>query len=95
MFPPSKDSTLARRILGVARLTRSFLLLEDDYDVDWEVDRNEPAEAIHPHRVALRRHSRAGRPGRPPEPQHVCMCPVNRAGSTKSRRAALGRPVAC
>jgi hypothetical protein len=82
-------------MLGVARLTRSFLLLEDDYHVDWEVDRNEPAEAFHPHRVALRRRTRAGRPGRPPEPRHECMCPVNRAGSADSKRAARGRPVAC
>ena len=31
--------------LGALRLTRSFLLLEDDYDVDWEVDRDEPRRA--------------------------------------------------
>ena len=78
MFPPSQNSTLARRVLGVVRLTRSFLLLEDDYDVDWEVDWDEPAEALHPHRVALRRRARTRRPGRPPEPAHACLCPVNR-----------------
>ena len=78
MFPPSQNPTLARRVLGAVRLTRSFLLLEDDYDVDWEVDRDEPAEALHPHRVPLRRRARTRRPGRPPAPVHACLCPVNR-----------------
>ena len=43
MFPSAKNSKLAQRTLGALRLTRSFLLLEDDYDVDWEVDWDEPA----------------------------------------------------
>jgi len=39
---PSLRTSLAQRALGALGLTRSFLLLEDDYDVDWEVDgRNE------------------------------------------------------
>jgi hypothetical protein len=33
---------LARRLLGALLTTRSFLLLEDDHDVDWEVDGDEP-----------------------------------------------------
>ena len=41
MFPSSRTSPLAQRALGALRLTRSFLMLEDDYDVDWEVDRDE------------------------------------------------------
>jgi len=54
MFP-SANSSLARRALDALRLTRSFLTLEDDYAVDWEVDRDEPSrEAPHPHRVPLR-----------------------------------------
>src|SRR5664280_3522333 len=54
MFPSSRTSTLAQRALGALRLTRSFLLLEDDYDVDWEVDRDEALTQAHPHRVPLR-----------------------------------------
>jgi len=42
MFASVKHSSLAQRTLGALRLTRSFLLLEDDYDVDWEVDLDEP-----------------------------------------------------
>jgi hypothetical protein len=38
MFASTKNSSLAQRTLGTLRLTRSFLMLEDDYDVDWEVD---------------------------------------------------------
>ena len=51
MFP-SANSSLARRALDALRLTRSFLTLEDDYAVDWEVDnRDEPyGETPHPHR---------------------------------------------
>ena len=41
MFSPTRTSALAQRALGALRLTRSFLLLEDDYDVDWEVDPDE------------------------------------------------------
>jgi hypothetical protein len=53
MFATAKTSKLAQRSLGALRLTRSFLLLEDDYDVDWEVDPNEPLTQPHPHRVML------------------------------------------
>src|SRR5271169_1566676 len=41
MFPSSRTSALAQRALDALRLTRSFLLLEDDHDVDWEVDTGE------------------------------------------------------
>jgi hypothetical protein len=77
MFP-SSDSSLARRALDALRLTRSFLTLEDDYDVDWEVDnRDEPSrEAPHPHRAPLRGGSVRRRPGQPaPRPQ-VCLSPI-------------------
>jgi hypothetical protein len=41
MFPRSTTSPLTRRARNALSLARSFLLLEDDYDVDWEVDRDE------------------------------------------------------
>jgi hypothetical protein len=44
MFCSSDTPTFSRRLLGALRLVRSFLLLEDDYEVDWEVDRDEWAE---------------------------------------------------
>jgi hypothetical protein len=46
MFPSSNTPLApppAQRLVGALRLIRSFLLLEDDYDVDWEVDRDELA----------------------------------------------------
>ena len=42
MFPWSTPSPLTRRARNALSLARSFLLLEDDYDVDWEVDLDEP-----------------------------------------------------
>jgi hypothetical protein len=41
MFPRSAPSLLTRRARNALSLARSFLLLEDDYDVDWEVDLDE------------------------------------------------------
>ena len=35
-----------RRLSSAVLLIRSFLLLEDDYDVDWEVDRDERGEFV-------------------------------------------------
>jgi hypothetical protein len=83
MFVTTKSSTLAQRTLGALRLTRSFLLLEDDYDVDWEVDPDGHEAHIHPHRAPLRgpgshRSRRIGerRPGAgAATPQH-CLTPV-------------------
>src|ERR1019366_5432607 len=54
MFPRPRTFKPARHALGAVRLIRSFLLLEDDYDVDWEVDRDEQPPAAHPHRTQLR-----------------------------------------
>jgi hypothetical protein len=42
MFPRSTPPTRTRRARNALSLARSFLLLEDDYDVDWEVDQDEP-----------------------------------------------------
>ena len=92
MFCSSNTPPLARRLLGGLHLIRSFLLLEDDYDVDWEVDQDEPVEPSqcrwdaserrgldgrdHPHRLALRSRLGARRPGAPASPEQVCVCPV-------------------
>ncbi|HEY2437368.1 MAG TPA: hypothetical protein VGH93_09310 [Solirubrobacteraceae bacterium] len=84
MFPSARTSTLAQRALDALRLTRSFLTLEDDYDVDWEVDRNEPSQTIHPHRAPLRERRRARRPGEAAAVVSVCLSPVNQARQTPS-----------
>jgi hypothetical protein len=42
MFSSPNTPPLLHRLLEALRLVRSFLLLEDDYDVDWEVDWDEP-----------------------------------------------------
>jgi hypothetical protein len=83
MFATEKISKLAQRTLGALHLARSFLLLEDDYDVDWEVDRDEAMTQTHPHRVPLRgpgrRSRRAGirRAGQGVPARHVCLSPLN------------------
>jgi len=102
MFPSAKTSKLAQRSLGALRLTRSFLMLEDDYDVDWEVDEDEPTQA-HPHRVPLResrrwRSASARRPGALAPPDTVCLSPVTpangpaRRAPTSRKRAERSRP---
>jgi hypothetical protein len=45
MFSSQDTPPLARRIFGALGTIRSFLLLEDDYDVDWEVDQDGPIES--------------------------------------------------
>jgi hypothetical protein len=98
MFARAKTSTLAQRTLGALRLTHSFLMLEDDYDVDWEVDRNEELTQSHPHRVPLcgpgRRprsaaDRRAGEVAKPPQP---CLSPI---GCTPGRGSARHKRPAC
>jgi hypothetical protein len=78
MFATATTSKLARRTLYALRLTRSFLLLEDDYDVDWEVDPDEPRAHDHPHRAALRGHGR-----RRYEPSQSCR--ASAAGTRAAR----------
>jgi len=97
MFPSAKSSKLAQRSLGALRLTRSFLMLEDDYDVDWEVDEDEPTQT-HPHRVPLResrrwRRSKARRPGELAPPASVCLSPITPAGEP-TRRTPSSHPLA-
>jgi hypothetical protein len=52
MFSPTDTPPFARRLLAALHLIRSFLLLEDDYDVDWEVDAQD--EHIKPSRSGSR-----------------------------------------
>jgi hypothetical protein len=79
MFPSSRTSTLAQRALDALRLTRSFLLLEDGHDVDWEVGQDEPTQAIHPHRAPLRGRCAARRPGETAAAPQVCISPIRRS----------------
>jgi hypothetical protein len=95
MFPSRKNSTLAQRTLGALRLTRSFLLLEDDYDVDWEVDLDESLTQKHPHRAPLRgpgsrsRRLPERRPGEPIAADAHCLSPVEtRPARRQSWRAS-------
>ena len=97
MFPTARTSTLAQRALGALRLTRSFLLLEDDYDVDWEVDQNEHLQAPHPHRAPLRGRRRDAPAGhaaaaraRLPLPRRAAAERL-RSAPTARRPAAPGR----
>jgi hypothetical protein len=85
MFASTKNSALAQRTLGALRLTRSFLLLEDDYDVDWEVDLDEPlTQTIHPHRASLRgpgsrsRRLADRRAGQIVPARHDCLSPIGK-----------------
>jgi hypothetical protein len=76
MFP-SSHRPLARRALDALRLTRSFLMLEDDYSVDWEVDWDEPSgEPAHPHRVPLRGRFVTRRPGESAPAPQLCLSPI-------------------
>jgi hypothetical protein len=89
MFPSSRTSTLAQRTLDALRLTRSFLLLEDDHHVDWEVDRDEPNTSAHPHRAPLRVRAPSRRPGQaPPAPQH-CVSPLGPSGQEPRGRSSM------
>ncbi len=94
MFAHAKTSKLAQRSLGALRLTRSFLTLEDDYDVDWEVDGDEHLTQTHPHRAPLRgpgrrsRRSLARRGGEPAPRDHICLSPI---GPTSSNPAEKSR----
>jgi hypothetical protein len=92
MFPSLRTSPLAKRSLDALRLARSFLLLEDDHDVDWEVDQDEPSPPPHPHRAPLRSRAPTRRPGGSRPARHVCLSPVvhGRAGLTAGRGSGRG-----
>jgi len=78
-------SRLAQRTLEALRQACSLLLLEDDCSVDWEVDESEPTPPPHPHRAPLRSRRTARRPGAPAPTCHVCLCPVERRGTFRTR----------
>jgi hypothetical protein len=100
MFP-QRTSTVGQRPLRVVGLIRSFLMLEDDYEVDWEVGQDEPVEVDHPHRAALRGRAISDRlarrrPGQPAAVSHACVSPVG-AGpvfTTGARRKRVARATA-
>ena len=83
-------STLTQRALAAAGLIRSFLLLEDDRSVDWEVDRQEVAGDVQAARAPLHEHQtrappRAGRvaPASPAQAarrvSQPCLSPIGPA----------------
>jgi hypothetical protein len=84
----SPRTKLAQHTLAALRLARSFLLLEDDYSVDWEVGEDEPTWPAHAHRVPLRSRRPARRPGAPAPTCHVCLSPVERRGTLHERAYA-------
>lgn len=93
MFSSLRTSPLAQRALGALDLARSFLMLEDDCDVDWEVDRNELSAPIHPHRVPLRRGSHHRRPGTPAAAEQVCTTPIFNGQPTRQGIAGAPRGI--
>ena len=102
MFSPHRTSTLGQRALGAFGLVRSFLLLEDDYDVDWEVGEEEHGEVDHPHRAPLQARAAASRgarrrPGQPLPSAHVCLSPVTapKHRGAEIRRRKHEEPGAC
>lgn len=106
MFSSTDTPLFARRLLGGLRLIRSFLLLEDDCDVDWEVGqdkpiepqlcgsrlsaRSEPDRGDHPHRMALRSRLDARRSGSPVPREQVCLCPLPPRGQRGERDPQRG-----
>jgi hypothetical protein len=89
MFSPAPTSKLAQRTLGALRVARSFLLLEDDYSVDWEVGQDERARVPHPHRAALRGGCAPRRAGQLPARPQACLSPVGRDESAHKRACLL------
>jgi hypothetical protein len=93
MFPPAPKTKLAQRALGALRVARSFLLLEDDYEVDWEVGQDERTRVSHPHRAPLRGGCAQRRVGLVPARPQACLSPLAFSGTVpngaRSRRAEL------
>jgi hypothetical protein len=90
MFSPAPKIKLAQRTLGALRVARSFLLLEDDYDVDWEVDQDERTRVPHPHRAALRGGCAPRRVGQVPARPQACLSPISHHG-VEHQRVCLRR----
>jgi hypothetical protein len=109
MFSSNDTPLFARRLLGCLHLIRSFLLLEDDYDVDWEVDQDRPIEpprcgsrlfagneskrGDHPHRMALRSRLDVRRPGVPAPREQVCLCPLPPRGHRGEQDSQRGSSI--
>jgi hypothetical protein len=100
MFSSLRTSPLAQRTLGALDLARSFLMLEDDATVDWEVDRNGHSQPVHPHRAPLRTRRAARRPGTLEPASHECISPTfygqpvahgGNAGAANRDRIPVGR----
>jgi hypothetical protein len=92
VFCSLAPSTLAQRARNALSLTRSFLLLEDDDPVDWEVDREDRLVSEEPtwaraHRRQLCGRRAVRRRGQTPARPQVCICPIDRAGD--GRRAGM------
>ena len=66
----------AERLLGALSLGRSFLLLEDGHDVDWEVGQDESAQEEHPHRTPLQSRLAPRRNGQGEPAVQPCLSPV-------------------
>ncbi|TMK38414.1 MAG: hypothetical protein E6G56_14850 [Actinobacteria bacterium] len=91
--PHTPDSAAApwlRAVVRAGELTRSFLLLEDDFRTDGSLD----GVTAHPHRSSLRLSRRTRRPGAvSPRPQ-PCLSPLpDRSCRVHGRRA--GGRLAC
>jgi hypothetical protein len=87
MFSRQAKMKLAQRATGALGMARSFLLLEDDYAVDWEVGQDELSPLPHPHRAPLRRRERlARRPGSPAPAPQLCLSPLTPTPAVPGRR---------
>lgn len=83
MFPRSTPSPLTRRARNALSLACSFLLLEDDYDVDWEVDQDDPGQD---------RSKIDGLSDRPARERAAVHHPHRRALRGRSARVRTGQP---
>jgi hypothetical protein len=90
MFSPAPKTKLAQRALGALHVARSFLMLEDDYDVDWEVDQDELTRVPHPHRAPLRGGCAQRRVGQVPARPQACLSPIGRS-DIEHQRVCLRR----
>jgi hypothetical protein len=84
VFCPTVISALTQRARGALSLSRSFLLLEDDDPVDWEVDQEDRGRVCEEplwataHRAPLRERRVARRGGQTPARAQICLCPIDR-----------------
>ena len=98
MFSSSPHTPpFAQRALGALRLARSFLLLEDDYEVDWEVDQDERADDRLTRRTEPSASGGAARAGwvrgaLGSAAEHRCACARRWTGSRRTCRAASLSP---